>query len=148
MTGPVALPMADTKLGPGTLTIGDVGTEIDIACLINGAKIVASKDQADSTVKLCGSTRPGAVTYTYELSGNVDVDIATSSGLFALSNSAAGTQLPFTFVPSTAAATSASGTLTIDPLDFGADENGADLVSDFAWALAGAPTYTFGDAGP
>jgi hypothetical protein len=92
-------------------------------------------------------TRPGTTKYTYELSGNIDVDIADAAGLFALSQSAAGSEQAFTFTPNTEAETSATGTLVIDPLDFGADEYGADLTSDFTFAIVGQPTYTY-PAGP
>ena len=136
-------PTSTAVLGPGTLTIGETGTETDCSCLVNGCRIAATKDQADSTTKLCGSIRAGAVKYSYELTGNVDTDIADAAGLFALSQSAAGQTLSFTFTPSTEAGTSATGTLVIDPLDFGADEYGADLTSDFTFAINDKPTYTY-----
>jgi hypothetical protein len=142
MTAPT-MPTTTAKLGPGTLTIGAVGSEIDCSCLVNGARIAATKDQADSTTKLCGTIRPGAVSYTYELTGNVDTDVADEAGLFALSQSAAGTQQPFTFTPSTEAGTSAAGIIIIDPLDFGADAYGDDLTSDFTFALVDKPAYTY-----
>jgi len=131
-------------LGPGTLTIGSTGTPIDVSCLINNAVISADKDQADSTTKLCGTVKPGAVTYAYTLGGNTDTDIADAAGFFALSQSAPGTEQDFTFEPSTDAGTVATGVLVIDPLDFGGDESGAAMTSDFEFALVGAPTYTFG----
>lgn len=132
------------KLGPGTLKIGETGTEIDASCLINNARIAVSKDQADSKTMLCGTTKSGAVTYTYALSGNLDIDPeAGDEGLFALSQVAKGTELPFQFIPSTSDGTAAAGTIVIDPLDFGADEYGDDLNSDFEWALVGEPTYTY-----
>lgn len=133
-----------TKLGPGTLKIGEIGTQIDASCLLNNAKIAAEKDQADSTTKLCGDERKGSVKYTYTLQGNVDTDIAESTGLFALSQSAAGTEVAFSFIPDTDAGTEATGTLVIDPLDFGADEMGADLTSDFEWSIVGTPAYSYG----
>ena len=44
------------------------------------------------------------------------------------------------FTPNTEAGTSAAaGTLIIDPLDFGADESGADLTSDFEFTIVGTP---------
>lgn len=132
------------KLGPGVLKIGSTGTSIDVSCLLNNAVIAADKDQEDDTTKLCGDVRAGGVKYTYTLSGNIDTDIGETAGLFALSQSAAGTQQPFEFTPSTDLGTKAVGTLIIDPLDFGADEMGADLASDFEWALLGQPTYTYG----
>lgn len=132
------------KLGPGVLKIGATGSAIDVSCLLNNAVIAADKDQADDTTKLCGSVRPGSVTYTFTLSGNVDTDVADAAGLFALSQEAAGTQQPFEFTPSTAEGTTATGSIVIDPLDFGADEMGADLASDFEWALVGKPVYVYG----
>ena len=139
----MALPTTTAKLGPGLLKIGTTGTEIDVSCLVNNAVISADKDEGDATTKLCGDVRPGSVTYTYSLSGNMDTDIADDAGIFALSQDAPGTQQSFTFTPSTEAGTSATGTLTIDPLDFGADEAGADLTSDFEFTIVGTPTYTY-----
>jgi hypothetical protein len=135
-------------LGPGTLTIGATGTEFDASCLVNNAVISMSKDESDATTKLCGDVRPGAITYTFALSGNVDTDIATDAGLFAMSQEQAGTQQAFEFTPSTAEGTSATGTLVIDPLDFGGDEMGADLTSDFEWSIVGKPSYTYGVTTP
>jgi hypothetical protein len=139
----MALPDTTTTLGPGTLEIGSVGSEIDVSCLVNNAVIAADKDEGDATTKLCGDVRAGTVTYTYALSGNMDTDVADAAGFFALSQSAPGSQQTFTFTPNTAAGTSATGTLVIDPLDFGADESGADLTSDFEFTIIGKPTYTY-----
>lgn len=139
----MALPTTTTKLGPGTLEIGTVGSEIDVSCLVNNATIAADKDEGDATTKLCGDVRAGSVSYTYALSGNMDTDVADDAGFFALTQSAPGTEQTFTFTPNTVAGTSATGTLVIDPLDFGADESGADLTSDFEFTIVGKPTYTY-----
>lgn len=139
----MTLPTTTTKLGPGTLEIGELGTEIDISCLVNNAVIAADKDEGDATTKLCGDVRAGSVTYTFALSGNMDTDVADASGFFALSQSAPGTEQSFVFTPNTEAGTSAAGTLVIDPLDFGADESGADLTSDFEFTIVGSVTYTY-----
>lgn len=133
------------ELGPGTLKIGETGTEIDVSCLVNNAVISADKDEGDSTTKLCGTVRAGSVTYNYTLSGNVDVDAGLSTGLFAMSQTHPGEEFSYEFTPSTAVGTTATGTLVIDPLDFGADESGADLTSDFEFTLLGAPSYVYGD---
>lgn len=138
-------PEPDTfDLGPGSLKIGETGTEIDVSCLLNNAKIAASKDQADSTTKLCGTVKAGKTTYTYSLAGNMDTDIAEESGFFALTQEHAGEEMAFTFTPSTEAVTSASGTLTVDPLDFGGDTMGDPLTSDFEFAITGKPAYVYG----
>ena len=132
--------------GPGTLKIGATGSEIDVECLINGCRITSSKDEADSTTKLCGTVRPGKITYTYSMTGNVDTDTDDADGLFALSQTAPGTEQAFVFVPNTPTETSAAGTLIIDPLDFGADAFGDDMTSDFEFSIVGAPVYTYGAA--
>jgi hypothetical protein len=130
-------------LGPGTLTIGATGTPIDVSCLVNNAVISADKEEGDSTTKLCGTVRPGSVTYTYTLAGNMDTDVADEAGIFALSQSAPGTEQDFTFTPNTDAGTTATGRLVIDPLDFGGDTTGETMTSDFEFTVVGAPAYTF-----
>jgi hypothetical protein len=131
------------ELGPGELTIGTTGSEIDASCLINNAKITTSKSTTDPRTMLCGDVKPGTTTYTYALSGNLDTDIDDPAGLFALSQSAPGSQQTFTFTPNTATGTEAAGTLTLDPLDFGGDDSGGPLQSDFEFDLVEAPTYTY-----
>jgi hypothetical protein len=132
------------NLGPGTLTIGEVGSEVDASCLVNSAKITPSKSSTDPTTKLCGTVKKGSNTYTYALSGNVDVDAGEASGLFALCQSNAGGEVPFTFVPSTDVGTTATGTIVLDPLEFGGDEYGSTMVSDFEFSLVGPPVYAYG----
>lgn len=135
-----------TKLGPGVLTIGETGTPLDVSCLVNNAVISSDKDQGDSTTKLCGTVVPGAVSYTFTLSGNFDVDVELDDGLFALSQTEPGSQQPFVFTPNTEVGTTATGTLIIDPLDFGGDTMGDPMTSDFEFAILGQPTYTYGTA--
>ena len=131
-------------LGPGTLSIGQTGTPIDVSCLVNNAVISADKDEGDSTTKLCGTVRPGAVSYTYSLGGNMDTDVADAAGFFALSQDHAGEQMDFTFEPNTDAGTTATGKLVVDPLDFGGDTTGETMVSDFEFSIVGKPTYAYG----
>jgi hypothetical protein len=135
-------------LSPGVLKIGATGSEIDVSCLVNNATITMSKDEGDSQTKLCGTVRPGAVTYSYALAGNVDTDIADDAGLFALSQENPGKEYPFTFTPNTDAGTTATGTLVLDPLDFGGDTTGETMTSDFEYTIVGQPTYTYGAGTP
>jgi hypothetical protein len=137
---------AGVPLGPGSLHIGLTGTLLDISCNINNATVAANKNQDDSVTKLCGTVVPGAVSYDYTLSGNVDTDIAESTGFFALTQAQAGKLLDFEFIPNTDAGTSAAGTLIVDPLDFGGDETTQTMASDFEFAIIGVPTYTYGGA--
>lgn len=137
--------MGSTKLGPGTLTIGATGAEIDVSCDLNNAVITMSKTTGTEVTKLCGDVRPGAVTYAYVLNGTIaqDLDLG-ADGLFGLSQSAPGSEQPFEYTPNTAQGTSAAGTLVLDPLDFGSTgAYGDELTSGFSFALVGQPTYTY-----
>jgi hypothetical protein len=148
MTAPApTLPTDTGQLGPGVLKIGEIGTEIDVSCYLNNAQIEWSDSATDSTTKLCGAVRAGVTTFTAQLTGNIDVDAGNDSGLFALSWNEKGSQQHFVFTPSTELGTSASGTLTIKPLTFGATEYGADLTSDIAWDIVGDPVLDFDGAG-
>lgn len=131
------------EFGPGTLTFGETADLIEASCLVNSLRITMSKDEGDSTTKLCGTVKPGKITYTYAMSGNLDTDVDDGSGLFALTQAAPGTQVPFTFTPNTDGETSATGVVILDPMDFGADEFGDTLASDIEWTLVGKPTYTY-----
>jgi hypothetical protein len=137
------------KLGPGVLQIGATGTEIDVSCLVNNAVITADKNEGDSVTKLCGTVKAGAITYAFHLDGNIDVDSAFESGLFALSQAEAGSEQSFVYTPNDSftapatAGTTATGTLIIDPLDFGGDTMGEYMASDFSFTVVGQPTYQY-----
>ena len=127
--------------GPGTLSIG--ATPIAVEALINGARIAVEKNQEDTVYKLSGLARPGKVTYSGLFEGNIDIDPEVSEGLFLLSQTSKGTEQAFTFTPNSAAGLTATGTLIIDPLDFGADDGdyGSTMTSDFSWSIVGDVAY-------
>jgi hypothetical protein len=137
------------NLGPGTLTIGMTGTPIDVSCLVNNAAIVPNITAGDVKTMLCGDTKSAPDEIEWTLEGNVDVDAGKTAGLFALCNDHMGEQADFVFTPSTAVGTTATGTLKLAPLRFGADEQGDYLNSDVAFALISfdpSTAYTYGDA--
>lgn len=130
------------EFGPGTLTFGATGSEIDVSCQVNSLVIAVTKDQGEATTKLCGTVRTPKAVYTYAMTGNIDHDLTDPDGLWALSQIAPGSAVPFVYVPSTVAGTSAAGTITIDPMNFGGEDYGTVMASDIEWTLAAAPTYT------
>lgn len=133
------------KFGPGTLKFGGDADELEVSCLVNSCTISSDNDTGDSTTKLCGTVVPGAITFTYTLGGNVDLDSNDARGLFALSQSAKGQLVPFDFTPHDEG-TSAAGVVRITPLDFGGDDFGTDMTSDFEWDIVGEPDYTYPDS--
>ena len=71
------------------------------------------------------------------------IDAVPEGMLQGKAATAPGTEQGFTFTPNTADGVTAAGTLVIDPLDFGADEYGAVLTSDFEFQISGTVTFTY-----
>lgn len=127
--------------GPGTFTVGPTATVIDASDLVNNLVIDAPVNAAEPTTKLSGLVKPGARTYSWEISGNLDIDPQNATGLFVYSQENYGTEVDFVFTPLDGGM-GASGKCLIDPLSFGSTEGyGAQLTSDFTWACVGQPVF-------
>jgi hypothetical protein len=131
-----------TKLGPGTLTIGETGSEVDFSCQVIGARIAWDVTADDDVPTMCGDVVAGDRTYTAALSGSLFQDLADPDGIVYYSWDHKGEAVPFTFTPSTAIGAVATGTITLDPLDVGGDDASAKLTADFEWACVGEPVLT------
>ena len=141
MTAPT-LPTTVGPLGPGTLTIGQTGTPIDVSCLVNSMRIDAAASTGDPVYKLCGQARPASSTFAWTLTGNVDVDIADAAGLFALTWDHVGELVDYAFTPNDDLAVVFTGQVQVTPLSVGGDEYGAIMASDFTWTTTGQPVVT------
>lgn len=130
-----------TKLGPGTLKIGEVGTEIDISCALSAAGIGTDKDQDDPVPVLCGDNVQSPADYTGTLTGTVLLDLADPASIFFFSWAHKGEAVPVTFTPNTAAGAIVTGTVTLDPLEIAGDVKG-NAQADFEWAFVDFPTVT------
>lgn len=128
-----------TKLGPGTVSIGEVGTEVDFSCQVVGAVVEWSSDKDDDVTVLCGDTISGAITFSATFSGSILQDLADDAGIVAYTWTNKGATVPLVFVPSTEAGKQVSGDVTLIPLSVGGDETGSNLTSDFEWAFVGDP---------
>lgn len=133
-----------TKFGPGTLTLGAVGSPIDVSCQIISCRVEWEKNKDEDVVVLCGETVGGSTIYSATLNGEMFQDVADAAGILFFSWEHKGETVPFTFEPSTAAGTSCTGDVMIDPLMFGSDEPKANMTSDFAWSCVGEPVLTAG----
>jgi hypothetical protein len=130
------------KLGPGTLKIGDVGSEVDYAAQITGCTVAWDKDKEDDVPVLSGGSLTGDTTYTATLSANLFQDLGVVNGLVEFSWANKGTEVAVTFVPSTAAGRQVTGTVIIDPIDVGGEEAKGRPRSDIEWAFVGEPALT------
>jgi len=134
-----------TRLGPGTLTLGDTGTPFDASCQMANGVVAWDKDKDDDVTTLCGETAAGSVTFTSTLSGTFLQDLGEGdTGLVAYTWTNKGVTVPFVFTPNTAAGATVTGDLIILPLDVGSTEDyGALMTSDFEWDCVGEPVLSF-----
>lgn len=138
------MPVKSYKMGPGTLSLGEVGTLLDISCQITSAQLVPDKDSDDDLPTLCGDVLPGEITYAWSLNATIVQDL-TEGGVNLWSLTHAGEQVPFKFTPSTAVGQEFTGILTVDPLAIGGEVK-TKPTAEVEWALVGPPVAT--DATP
>lgn len=127
-----------TRLGPGTLILGETTTTLDMSCQLSAAWVKWDKDKEDDTEVLCGEAIAGGTTYTGKLSGSVLMDLS-DGGLAEYTWTSKGLQVPFVFIPNALEAKQIIGTITVDPLDIGGDEVKKNMVTDFEWDCVGEP---------
>lgn len=128
------------KMGPGTLVLGEVGSEQDISCQITTARLTPNKNQEDAVSTLCGDSIPGEVDYTWSLNATMLQDL-TTGGINEWSMTNAGTEQPFTFTPNTTLGASVTGTIVVDPLAIGGDVKSRP-TAEVEWSVVGQPALT------
>jgi hypothetical protein len=134
------MPAVVNKLGPGTLSVGATGTETDFTCQVTAARVEWSADAEDDILTLCGTSVPGARTYSATLSATIFNDLGTTVGVVEWSWTNKGTQQKFKFKPSTTTGVKmVTGDIIVDPISVGGDEVGQNMTSDFEWACVGSP---------
>lgn len=133
----MALPGTVRKLGPGDLTVGAVGTPLDLSARCLKAQLSWKVDQSDDTVVLSGDTLAGDRTYTATLEATVQQGDLTVGDAIDYTWAHKGEQVPFTFTPHSGGR-SITGQVVIDPLDVGGDVN-AKNTTDLKWACVGEP---------
>lgn len=111
------------KLGDGTLKFGAGLTE-NVSCQVTAATVSCTENvqTTDDLTVLCGDVLPGedTVSHVWQLAFNVVQDI-TSSGIIAWSWTNKGEEVPFEFIPNTAAARKVTGTVRVVPIAIGGD---------------------------
>lgn len=138
------MPAKTTPLGPGTITLGETGTEVDFSCQVIGCRLTSDVTAEDDVPTMCGDVVGGDRVYDFTISGSLYQDLDDPAGIVAYSWEHIGESVSFTFTPNTAAGTTATGTLVLDPLDIGGDDSDVKMTSDFEWAVVGRPVVTFG----
>jgi hypothetical protein len=127
------------KLGPGSLTVGAVGSPLDFSGRCTSAKVTWKVDTSDDVPTLDGGTVSGDRTYSATLEATVYQDdlYPGPGGLIDYSWTNKGTQVPATYTPYDGGR-AITGELVVDPLDVGGDV-GKKNTSDIKWAFIGEP---------
>ena len=124
-------------MGPGTFSIGSVGTPLDLTAQVTSLTVEFSEEVEDSIATLSGETLGGAADYPATLTGTLVQDL-TEAGMFDYTWTNKGDEVPFSFVPSTAAGREVTGICRIAPLNLGGDVKKKN-TTDFTWAIIGDP---------
>lgn len=131
------MPAESYIVGPGTLVLGETGTELEISCQIKSALVEWDVDTEDDTDLLCGDVLPGDEKFTAQISGNMLQDLS-DDGIVEWSWTNKGTSQPLKFIPNTAEAKQITGTIKVRPLSVGGDAK-TRAESDFEWPFVGEP---------
>lgn len=126
-------------VGPGTLTVGEVGTLATLSSQVTACRVVPDVENEDPINVLSGEQAPGDRSESWTLAGTLlqDLGAVDSTTEFLFENR--GTQLPFVFSPSTAAGKQITGEVVVEAIEMGGDAK-TKPTSDFEWQIVGEPT--------
>lgn len=125
-------------MGPGVLTIGELGTLKAFQSQVTNCRLTPAVDRGDALNVLSGESVPGDRDESWTLAGTLVQDFGDDAGVWQFCFDNRGTQLPFVFVPNNADGRQATGTLTVEAVELGGDAK-AKPTSDFEFALVGDP---------
>jgi hypothetical protein len=139
MSTPTPTVINVTKLGPGTLTVGEETDDVTpMDCHISAGEFATDKSQDDPIPVLCGSKVASAAEYTATIGGTVLLDLADPNSIFYYSHAHKGEQVPVHYVPNTEVGLDIAGTITMDPLGIAGDI-GQNATADFEWDFVEFP---------
>ena len=138
------MPPQHYTVGPGTLTLGEVGSEQEIAAQITDATAEPSVESEDDIPVLTGEVVAGEDTETWVLKGNLLQDISTT-GINTWSMNNTGTVQPFSYVPNDGVGRALVGDIKVRSLAIGGPVK-KKAQSDFEFPIVGTPAL--GDVAP
>lgn len=134
-----------SKLGPGHLTIGAVGSPREFGIALRSISIEPSEDEGDRLEVLSGDVAYDDGEFTGTLKGELFQDYSTDS-LLKWTWDNHGQILPFVFQPSADAEMTVTGTVKISRLTIGGTVKEYN-TSDIEWRLPEVPTIAAAQGG-
>lgn len=119
-------------LGPGSLKIGDTGSEHDFSADVTNTALKPSTDTEDPDNFLDGHSEGGSQAESWTLTGSVKEDFSME-GIQVWCNQHSGDELPFTFIPNTSGTVQWKGKVTIASIQIGGDVKSKN-ANDFSFA--------------
>ena len=129
----------DTRLGPGTLTVGTPGAEYSTQ--VSALTLTPSFNTTDGTPTLAVPEPPPESTTSYALDGSAIADFTDPAGLQRYAFDHDGEEAAFVWMPNTDAGTTCTGTVKVQAFPMGG-KVAEQLVTDFSWPVVGKPAFT------
>lgn len=133
------MPIVSHKLGPGSLTFGEVASAKEFASQLRNAVLTPDTEEEDPIDVLSGEQIDGDETYTYTIGGTLlDGYTMDSLAVWAFENK--GLVLPFEFIPNAdvTGAMKWTGNAKIRPIAHGGDVKTRN-ENDFEFKVIGEP---------
>ena len=134
---------AKTQLGPGTLTLGEVGSPIDFSCQINSPRSSGRRTRT-TTRPCCAATSSPARRPTPRRSPATCSRTSTTQPGSSRTRGRRRAQDAVQVRAEHGRRATVSGDLVVDPITVGGDEIKANMTRDFEWNIVGEPTLTIG----
>lgn len=126
--------LTDSRLGPGTLTLGST----DFGVQISNVRLAPNHDEEDGTPTL-GIPQPAPlVTTTWVLSGSAIQDWENDSGFVEYCRTNNNTVVTFEWVPNDGKAVKFTGNCQVKAVEFGGDV-ASQNTTDWEFAVVGDP---------
>ena len=132
-------------LGPGSLKIGDTGSEHDFSADVTNTALEPSTDTEDPDNFLDGHSEGGSQTESWTLTGSVKEDFSME-GIQVWCNQHSGEELPFTFIPNKSGTVQWKGKVTIASIQIGGDVKSKN-ANDFSFAATDVTPSAYTQSG-
>jgi hypothetical protein len=135
------MPLTDSRLGPGTLSLGPSGTSVDFSAQTAAVRLTPSTDSTDGTPTLETPEPAPLTTVSWALNVDAIQDFDDPLGFVNYLMDNALAEQEFAWVPNTDGGTSYAGIVQIIPIEIGGDV-AVQVVTSVELPLVGEPTRT------
>ena len=131
--------ITDSRLGPGTMTVG--ATPNEFTCQVTNARLTPTVTEGEVLATLCDINPVPTIETDWSFDGTVIQDWELPDGFVEYARTNTGTTQPVEFTPSTAIGVVYGFDVQVRPMEIGGDVN-KQLTSDFTWPVVGAISRT------